>query len=102
MQANIGEKSKGKTKEGANNPVTDGDMLSHRAMYHGLRKAFPRVNVISEEDDVEEIDMSTIMDAPKTHPEVDDVIPVGEDSMVAIGDVDVWIDPLDATQARLY
>ena len=39
----IGEKSKGKTQEGANNPVTDGDMLSHKAMYHGLRKAFPEV-----------------------------------------------------------
>jgi len=98
-QANIGEKSKGKTKEGANNPVTDGDMLSHRAMYHGLRKAFPHVNVISEEDDVEEIDLSTIPDAVKTgHPEVDDVIPLNEDAMVPVKDVDVWIDPLDATQ----
>jgi len=97
-QANIGEKSKGKTKEGANNPVTDGDMLSHRAMYHGLRKAFPNVNVISEEDDVEDIDLKTIEDAAKNIPEVDEEIPEGEDKLVPVGDVDVWIDPLDATQ----
>ena len=30
MQADIGEASKGETLEGANNPVTDGDMLSHQ------------------------------------------------------------------------
>ena len=59
-QANIGEKSKGKTLEGANNPVTDGDMLSHRAMYYGILKAFPDINVISEEDDPQPIDMSQI------------------------------------------
>lgn len=94
----IGEKSKGKTQEGANNPVTDGDMLSHKAMYHGLRKAFPEVNVISEEDDVEEIDLDTIRNAPDRLPEVDEVIPQDEDVAVDAADLDVWIDPLDATQ----
>ncbi len=32
-QADIHEESKGKTREGANNPVTDGDMLSHQVFY---------------------------------------------------------------------
>merc|ERR1711936_280608 len=92
-QANIGEKSKGKTREGANNPVTDGDMLSHRAMYYGLQKAFPLVNIISEEDDVEEIAAASISNS-----EVDRIIPDSEDLILPAEDLDIWIDPLDATQ----
>ena len=30
QQHDIGEKSKGKTKDGVNDPVTEGDMASHR------------------------------------------------------------------------
>ena len=46
------EWSKGKTLEGANDPVTEGDMQSHRVMYNGLRKAFPGIRIISEEQEV--------------------------------------------------
>ena len=94
----IGEKSKGKTKEGANNPVTDGDMLSHRAMYYGLLKGFPNVNVISEEDDPEPIDMTAVEMPQKSDSIVDQVISDGEDVLVPVDEIDVWIDPLDATQ----
>jgi inositol monophosphatase 3 len=68
--------------EGANNPVTDGDMLSHRQMYYGLQKAFPLVNIISEEEDVEETDMSKIKDASISDQEVDRIIPDSEDIIV--------------------
>jgi len=97
-QSNIGEKSKGKTKEGANDPVSDGDMLSHRQMYYGLQKAFPLVNIISEESDPEEIDMSKIAEASISNDEVDRIIPDSEDIILPAKDLDIWIDPLDATQ----
>lgn len=95
-QIDIGEKSKGKTVEGANNPVTDGDMLSHRAMYYGLLKAFPGLNVISEEDDPQPVNMDKVKMAHFSDPEVDKI--VIEDSIVPLDEIDVWIDPLDATQ----
>ena len=59
---------------------------------------FHKVNVISEEDDVEDIDLDTIQNAPDRLPEVDEVIPQDEDVAVDAADLDVWIDPLDATQ----
>ena len=54
-------------------------MLSHRAMYYGLQKAFPLVNNISEEDDVEKIDISKIAAASISNSEVDRIIPDSED-----------------------
>ena len=43
----MNEKSKGKTKEGANNPVTDGDMRSHEAIVHGFEVTFPKSLMVS-------------------------------------------------------
>ena len=57
FQVDIGEKSKGKTLEGANNPVTDGDMKSHIAMFYGLKKTFEGLNIISEEHNSAKVDM---------------------------------------------
>ena len=94
VKIDIGQLDKG----GVKNPVTDGDMQSHRVMYYGLLKSFPGLSVISEEDDPTPVDMATIEAAEFTDPEVDDVIADMEDVYVPLDEVDVWIDPLDATQ----
>ena len=39
------EQVKGKTKEGAKELKSDGDMASHRIMYYGLKRGFPLINV---------------------------------------------------------
>ncbi|XP_059469491.1 putative inositol monophosphatase 3 [Neocloeon triangulifer] len=86
-------KSKGKTKEGVNDPVTDADFRSHCVMYHGLKKKFPTLKVISEEHDTSECKNAT--------PSLDVVGMDGQslpDLMVANEDVTIWIDPLDATK----
>ena len=35
----------------AREPVTDGDLLSHRAMHLGMAEQFPGINIVSEEKD---------------------------------------------------
>ncbi|GAB0087253.1 Putative inositol monophosphatase 3 [Sergentomyia squamirostris] len=89
-------KSKGKTAEGANNPVTEADFKSHCVMQFGLHHIFPRLRIISEEDsskmkcpDVKLFDLDpTVLRESLQIP----------DESVDIDDVTVWIDPLDATQ----
>ena len=44
-QNSLEEKVKGKTKEGANEMVSQGDLESHRAIVHGLSKVFPGLMV---------------------------------------------------------
>merc|ERR1712130_64843 len=90
----IGERSKGQTREGANDPVTDGDMLSHRIMYWGLRKSFPNLRVVSEEHEAWEGEVAL----PRLDHEG-----LREDTSILGGEIElerltVWVDPLDATQ----
>ena len=42
----LNEKIKGKTKEGVNDLLTDGDLRSHNVMYSLLTEKFPHVKVI--------------------------------------------------------
>lgn len=100
MGSDLKEKSKGKTKEGANDPLTDGDLRSHRAMTKALQAAFPNLRVISEEHDNHDNKPS---DFVKSNYVSSGVIPsiekvVKEDIKVPLNDITVWIDPLDATQ----
>jgi inositol monophosphatase 3 len=67
-------------------------------MYYGLLKAFPNLNVISEEDDPEPFDMESIKTPTVHDSSVDDIVSDADDMIVPIDEVDVWIDPLDATQ----
>ena len=89
-------KTKGLTKEGKKEMVTNGDQQSHEAIVYGMSKAFPGLTIISEETDVTPVEYSQIKDVLKTHPEVDKIVRV--DEKVPMGQIRVWVDPLDATQ----
>ena len=89
------------------NPVTLGDMRSHLAMKGTLKRAFPFVTVISEEDnhclgtvavDLEEEDSPEHPVAVKGCPPAQFRHLVPTDETVAARDLTVWIDPLDGTQ----
>lgn len=88
------EKSKGKTREGANELLTMGDLQSHRKMFNLISNTFPEIKVNSEEND-------NVLDKAATWSrqipaDVLDKIEGGKD--VPSGSITVWIDPLDATQ----
>ncbi|KAJ2943538.1 hypothetical protein O0L34_g16647 [Tuta absoluta] len=90
-------KSKGKTLEGANDPVTDADYASHCAMYYSLKKTFPKVTVVSEEHTKGDAgcEKQNIIDIDaRVSQHVDNMM----DEYVLHKDVTIWIDPLDATQ----
>ncbi|XP_030607209.1 inositol monophosphatase 3 [Archocentrus centrarchus] len=88
------EKSKGKTREGANDPLTMGDLQSHRKMYYLLKNTFPEVRVNSEEhDNVVDNSLTWSQNIPL---EIREKIKGGKE--VPVEGITVWIDPLDATQ----
>ncbi|XP_076463057.1 inositol monophosphatase 3-like [Babylonia areolata] len=88
--------SKGKTKEGAKEMLTQGDLESHRTIVNGFLKAFPGLTVISEEHENKPVDFNQIPDVDKQLFEV--VTSVLSDQKIPINNIAVWIDPLDATQ----
>lgn len=88
------EKTKGKTKEGASEKLTLGDLESHRKMYYLIKKTYPDITVNSEEHD------EVVGDPEGWNREIPAEIlqnvPGGLD--VPTDSITVWIDPLDATQ----
>lgn len=85
----------GSSKEGALDPVTQGDFRSHRIIYYGMRKAFPKVKVISEEH----TDNTALGEDAIPQFENREVSQsLFDDEMLEAEDITVWIDPLDATQ----
>ncbi|OQV21442.1 Inositol monophosphatase 3 [Hypsibius exemplaris] len=96
----------GKTKNvkdkdgGTINPVTDGDFRSHYVMMRTLVDAFPGLKVISEEhDDALEAHHTSVYVGPvdKTCPS-DVLAAIPYDTKIPLDHLQLWIDPLDATQ----
>lgn len=94
-QNSMAEESKGDTKEGAKMLVTNGDFESHKLMYYGIRKAFPNIQVVSEEHDSGKVDTSGI---PYPDKFLSEIQTIDSSLEVPASDITVWIDPLDATQ----
>merc|ERR1711981_1383333 len=61
----LGQKSKGKTAEGVDDPITLGDQLSHEAIVGTVKKAYgDSIFIYSEEKESHKLDLSS-MDEPK-------------------------------------
>uniref|UniRef100_UPI00358F8F57 Golgi-resident adenosine 3',5'-bisphosphate 3'-phosphatase n=1 Tax=Myxine glutinosa TaxID=7769 RepID=UPI00358F8F57 len=86
---------KGHTKEGVEEPLTLGDLMSHRAMLGLFLKTYPHLKVISEEHDNSELELipwsgQIPADMLKQLPPHEIPVPAR--------DITVWLDPLDATK----
>lgn len=92
----IHARTKGRTKEGANDPVTNADLKSHCVMEQGLKRLFSKVAIISEEDKHADCTESSHFELDPTV--IDEDIHLPDDYLVGADDVTIWIDPLDATQ----
>ncbi|OXB72716.1 UNVERIFIED_CONTAM: hypothetical protein H355_008830 [Colinus virginianus] len=90
----LNEKAKGKTREGAEEKLTSGDLLSNRRMCQLLRAAFPAVQINSEEH-VDAADQEAVYWDRSIPEDIKEKIQPKE---VPAESVTVWIDPLDATQ----
>ncbi|XP_060899858.1 inositol monophosphatase 3 [Labrus mixtus] len=90
---NLNEKSKGETREGASEPLTLGDLQSHRKMFNLIKNTFPEITVNSEEHDNVVDKVTWSRDIPA---DILDKIEGGKEATPE--SITVWIDPLDATQ----
>ncbi|RXM32410.1 Inositol monophosphatase 3 [Acipenser ruthenus] len=89
------EKSKGKTREGAKEMLTTGDLFSHRKMFNLIRNTFPNLQVNSEEHDDASVHETSVWN----HVIPEDIRnTISESREVPTESITVWIDPLDATQ----
>lgn len=90
-------KSKGKTKEGLNDFLTDADVNSHCSIAYSLWRIFPKLQLISEEDVEEKTCTTTDADSFDLDPSVLGNVQL-PDINVSPDDITLWIDPLDATK----
>ncbi|XP_057657951.1 inositol monophosphatase 3 [Diorhabda carinulata] len=87
---NLNIKSKGLTKEGLPERVTNADVLSHCEMLNTIRNHFPTITLISEEH-VQSCDDKSSDNSIK------DFVDTRIESLINENDITIWIDPLDAT-----
>lgn len=88
------EKSKGKTKEGASEKLTLGDLNSHRKMFYLIKNTYPNIQVNSEEHANAEGEATVWT---RIIPE-EILAKISGGKEVPAERITVWIDPLDATQ----
>ncbi|XP_056149310.1 inositol monophosphatase 3 [Lampris incognitus] len=88
------ERSKGKTKEGVVELLTQGDLRSHKKMYYLIKNTFPEITVNSEEHD-NSVDEAAVW-SREIYADIEQKIEEGNE--VPAESITVWIDPLDATQ----
>ncbi|XP_073487759.1 Golgi-resident adenosine 3',5'-bisphosphate 3'-phosphatase [Aquarana catesbeiana] len=88
----LNENSKGKTREGADDKMTRGDLLSNRRMASLIKNTFPGVQVNTEEHLEETESISWDQKMPD---DIKDKIQNAK--LVQTESITVWIDPLDAT-----
>ncbi|XP_073187208.1 Golgi-resident adenosine 3',5'-bisphosphate 3'-phosphatase isoform X2 [Lepidochelys kempii] len=89
----LNEKAKGKTREGAEEKMTSGDVRSNRKMFYLFKNTFPSVQINTEEH-VDPPDKETVF-WDRSIPE--DIKEKIQPKKVPAESVTVWIDPLDAT-----
>ncbi|CAK9301683.1 unnamed protein product, partial [Gordionus sp. m RMFG-2023] len=86
---NLNKTSKGKTKEGANDPLTNGDIYSNIIMQKTIKTLFPGIKIVSEEkNQLKDIKITNHIKSITNIP----------DQIYNQNDLLIWIDPLDATQ----
>jgi len=96
---NIGQQSKGETREGVDDPLTLGDQYSHEEIVGTIKKAYgDSIFIFSEEKDSHNLDMSSIKQPSYDLGSRISAIIGSADEVVKKEDVTIWVDPLDATK----
>jgi len=94
-----GQKSKGETLEGADDPLTLGDQMSHEAIVGTIRKAYgDSIFIFSEEKDSHKLDLSSITEPSYNLGKTNSALIGNANQIVDKEDITIWVDPLDATK----
>jgi Golgi-resident PAP phosphatase len=94
--------TKGKTKEGVNDYLTQADVNSHCSIAYPLWHLFPELNLISEEDVLEKNCRKELQQPFDIDPSILDGVSL-PDVLISPDELGpLWIDPLDATKGKNF